>query len=354
MKINRIFLLAITFSLVLFSCNAPKQNEVTNNDTINSESISGEELPDENISGPRIVFENKLLEFGKIGPDSKASGEFKFRNVGNSVLEIESVSQCCGVVITYDKTKYQPGEKGAIKASYTANKQAGKISRIPIVTSNDPVEPTVNLLLTAEVVNKVVTQPESLKLFLDEDNAACPKLVVQSTDGKPFAIRDIKSTGNCIDAECDPNLKATEIVLDLKANVEKLKQNKEGYVDIIVTHPEMSVVTLPFDVVSRFTIHPPKITALNTDPGVVVVRKIWVYNKYNKDFEVESITSQNNYISVLSEGKVENGYQFEIQITPPPTDGKTYFHDELNIQIKDGEKLKVDCDGFYNPPQEQE
>ena len=51
-----------------------------------------------------------------------------------------------------------------------------------------------------------------------------------------------------------------------------------------------------------------------------IVRKIWVFNNYNQDFDIESVTSKNGYFTVLSKSKVANGYQFDIQLTPPPSE----------------------------------
>ncbi|MBN2590582.1 MAG: DUF1573 domain-containing protein [Sedimentisphaerales bacterium] len=358
MKLNITFMFVITvLSFGLISCSSTKHAKTTENNTIQSET-QAEEIPAAEISSdkepaPKIVFESKLLEFGEIGPETKADGEFKFTNEGNAVLEISKVSQCCGVVISIEKKRYEPGEKGIIEISYNANNKAGKISRNPVVFSNDPVNPELILLMTAEIVNKVVTKPESLKLFLDEDNAGCPKLTVSSTDGQAFAVRGIQSTGNCITAQVDPNYKAAQIVLDLKADAAILSKNTAGYIDIIVTHPDMSIVTLPFDVVSRFTVYPPKITKLDAEPEVTSERELFIYNKYNQEFEIESITSKNNHINVIEDSitKVNNGYQMMIQITPPQRAGKTSFNDELYIQIKNSEKLKVECSGYYNLPQ---
>jgi hypothetical protein len=304
----------------------------------------------DNAPKPRIVFEKNYLDFGKIGPETKPSGEFKFKNTGNAVLVISQVSQCCGIVTTLEKKQYEPGESGVIKVTYNASSNKGMISRQPIVYSNDPVEPNFVLTVSAEIVNKVTTLPDKLKLFLDENNAKCPKVTIASSDKKPFSIRDIQSTGNCITAQFDPNSKATEFVLDFKVDMAKLQQNMRGNVDIVITHPEMNLVTMPFDVLSKFTVNPPRIIALNTTPGEPVTRKIWVFNNYNQEFEIESITSKNNYISVLSQSKVNDGFQFEIKLTPPPADGKSSYNDELYIKIKNGENLQIDCNGYYSPP----
>lgn len=356
MKLNKSLLFVlITCSALLLGCGFTGQVQAQgDNNDINKPGTPPAQISDNNISKPKIVFEDKLLDFGKIGPETKPTGEFRFTNTGNATLEITGVHQCCGIVASLknEKSKYEPGEKGAIEITFANSMRSGMFMRQPIVYSNDPIEPNLALTITAEIVDKVSAQPAALKLFLDEDNAKCPKLTIKSTDNQAFSIRDIQSTGNCITVPYDPNVKATEFVLEPKVDMAKLGQNMKGNVDIILTHPDMSILTVPFDVLSKFKVDPPLIIAINAKPGEPVVRKIWVFNNYDQDFEIGSVTSQNNYITVLSQSKLPNdskGYQFEVRLTPPPPEGKTSFNDELYIQIKNGEKLKINCNGYYPP-----
>ena len=48
--------------------------------------------------------------------------------------------------------------------------------------------------------------------------------------------------------------------------MKKLEKNMMGDLDVIITHPEMSLITIPFDVLSKFTIEPAKIIAFNAEP----------------------------------------------------------------------------------------
>lgn len=359
MKLNKsILFVLITCSALLLGCSfagqaqAQTQAKAANND-INQPAAAPAQISGNNIPKPKIVFENKLLDFGKIGPETKPTGEFRFTNTGNAALEITRVHQCCGIVASLknEKSKYEPGEKGSIEITFANTMRPGRILRQPVVYSNDPIEPNLVLTVTAEIVDKVTAQPVTLQLFLDEDNAKCPKLTIKSTDKQAFSIRNIQSTGNCITVQYDPNVKATQFVLDPKVDMAKLRQNKRGNVDIILTHPDMSLLTVPFDVVSKFTLNPPLIIAINAKPGEPVLRKIWVFNNYGEKFEIQSVSSKNNYFTVLSQEKINDGYQFEVKLTPPPPpEGKTSFTDELYIQIKNGEKLKIDCNGYYPPP----
>ena len=64
--------------------------------------------------------------------------------------------------------------------------------------------------------------------MLDKDNAGCPKLALRSLDGQPFSIIAIRSPADCITATFDPDVKATEFVLEPKVHTEKLKNLKGG------------------------------------------------------------------------------------------------------------------------------
>jgi hypothetical protein len=305
------------------------------------------ETPKTSKPQPSIKFENTLLDLGQIGPGTQAKGEFKFTNIGNYTLEISNVSQCCGVVTRLDKIKYEPGESGTLKIEYRATGQAGTIRRQPIVQSNDPIQPNVALTVKVEIVQKVTWKPDKLKLVLDEENAKCPKLTINSIDNQPFSIIGLKSTADCITADFDPSIKATKFVLDLKVDLEKLAENTKGSINITLTHPECKLANVLFDVMPKFTLNPSLMIVFRAKALQPITRQVRIFNNYNEDFEIESISSQQNYIKVLNQTKIKDGYQFDIEIIPPPDEGKQKFTDVLSIDIKDGDKLTVPCNGYY-------
>ena len=307
----------------------------------------GADLPKTDMPQPKIKFETNLLDLGKIGPGTQTSGEFKFTNTGDDTLEIKNISQCCGVVTQLDKRIYEPGESGILKIDYHATAQTGVIRRQPIVQSNDPVQPNVALTVKVEIVKKVTLEPERLKLFLDAENASCPELTIDSIDGQPFSIIDLKSTADCITADFDPSLKATKFVLDLKVDMEKLAKNTKGSINIMLTHPECKAADVLFNVLPKFTVSPSMMIVFRAKPQEPITRQIRVFNNYNEDFEIGSILSQENTIKVLNQSKISNGYELDIEIMPPPDGGKQRFTDTLSINIKDGENLTIPCNGYY-------
>jgi hypothetical protein len=299
-------------------------------------------------AAPKIKFENIVYDFGKVGLGAqKKIAEFKFTNTGDGLLKIEEVEKCCGVVTRLDKTEYAPGESGVLKAEYQTNQQPGLDRKTLYVKSNDKTRPRIALTLKAEVVSKITCAPKRLKLFLGEDNAGCPKIVLSSLDNQPFMINGFKSTADCITADVDSSVEATKFILEPKVDMEKLNNNLKGHIDISLTHQEEKTVEILFDVLPKFRIIPPLILAFNAEPQKPIVRTVTVLNNYGGNFEIESALSKDNTVKVLSREKIRNGYQLELEITPPPPEGKPRFSDVFVVKINGEDELRLVCRGFY-------
>jgi len=343
-----LYLLIIAFLLIPNS-GCQKQAQVEGQLKVDRSRI--EELTidetDSNEPPPRIKFDKVVLDFGKVGPGTRSTDEIKFSNTGEGVLKISKVSKCCGLVVTMEKDEYAPGESGVLKVIFNASPNTGKFMRNLVVHSNDVTSPSVRLTVNAEIIPKIACIPDSLRLLLGEENAGCDKLTIKSLDSQPFAITGIRSTGDCITTDYDPAVKAKEFVLDLKVDMEKLQNNQKGSIDFNLTHPEGSIAYVRFNVIPKYTVKQPLIILFNCEPQKPILRNIWIYNNYDEDFEIESAISQNNIIKVANQSKVDNGYQLNLEITPPEKEDKTKFTDVLSITVKGGEKIKVTCNGYF-------
>ena len=60
---------------------------------------------------PKITFEKTVYDYGEVSSSRKYTGQFKFTNTGNGVLNILDVKKCCGSVVTLDKEELVPGER---------------------------------------------------------------------------------------------------------------------------------------------------------------------------------------------------------------------------------------------------
>lgn len=298
---------------------------------------------------PEIKFESLVYDFGEVGPNTKQTGQFKFTNTGEALLKITKVSRCCGVVTKLEKMEYEPGESGELKVEWNSGPRESTMTRKLVVHSNDPNAPATNLTIKAKVVLQIDWEPKRLKLFLDEENAGCSKVTINSIDKRPFSITGFKSTADCITVDYDPAVESTEFVLEPKVDTEKLQKNLKGRINISLNHPQGKTATILYSVLPKYTVNPPLLIIFNAEPKSPIVRTISILNNYGKDFEIDSLSSEHDVVSIkiLEKKKISNGYQLDVEITPPAAEGKTKFTDLLSVSIKDGDKLPIRCNGYY-------
>jgi hypothetical protein len=300
-------------------------------------------------AGPQIDFEKTIHDLGQIGVTSgKKVAEFKFKNTGKGSLIINEVERCCEVTTILEKTEFAPGQSGVLKAEFHSNQKLGPISRTIYVKSNDMTAPRISLTIKAMVVQKVSYTPKNLKLFIEEQNAGCPKIVLGSIDNQPFSITQFTSTGQSITADIDSSVESTKFVLSPKVDMKKLNENPKGRINILLTHPEERAVNILFDIVPKFAINPSSIFLINVLPQQPIVKKVSVLNNYGGHFEIESCSSQNNMVKLLKKKSISSGYKLDMEITPPPSEGKGIFSEAIMIKIKGGDELVVICQGFYS------
>ena len=305
----------------------------------------------EEAAKPLIKVANPVHNFGNVAPNKKYNCEFKFTNVGEAELKITRIQSTCGCTVPQLKKKnYAPGESGTIKVTFRTPTRQGNTTKRLYILSNDKKNPRMTLTLKATVELKVTFNPKSLKLSLKALNAGARPITIKSNDGRAFAIESITSTREVITADFDPTAEAMEFVLEPAVNIEKLKKNLKGSIRINITHPESGNITIPYSTLALFDISRPRIVIQNADPEKPAVKPVWITSNYGDKIEIESISSSNGYMEVLSREAEENGVKLEVRISPPPqTDkSKRYFRDELKIKIKDNQdNLLIRCNGWY-------
>jgi len=313
----------------------------------------------------KIEFKTITQNFADIGPETTHTTKFEFKNVGNAPLQILGIKPCCGSVTRGVKPgqEFAPGQSGVLEVEYRAGNYPGPQSRSITMNTNDPEQPVVNLGIKMNVVYRIEHAPNGLSLFLKRENAGCSPITVKSTDGQPFSIAGFRSTANSLTAEFDPSAKATQFVITPKADMAKLARNTRGQVVIALTHPECKSVTIPYDVTPEFSITPQQFTLFNVKANQPIQRDLWIMSNYEEDFEIDKVSSQKGTMKVLeskkipaaeanvpagTSAKVGARYQLRIEITPPVReDDRSILSDVLEVQIKGGEKVTVQCRGIY-------
>ena len=300
--------------------------------------------------GPRIAFEKISHNFGNVGMNTNHLCEFRFKNIGDAPLKINEVARVCGCTpFELKEREYAPGEIGTLRVQYYAESDLGSATKQLFISSNDPRNPKVTLTLQARVITKVNYEPKNLNLLLGKSNAACPPIEIASVDNKPFSIKYFNSTNNCVTADFDPSASATKFVLQPKVDMTKLEQAQEGRIEIGLTHPECGAIELTVNTVPKYRISPQGLVITNAEPKKPIYKKVRILNNYNEKFDLESISSNNNSVKVVSNSIINNGYELGLEITPPETNGKTStFTEVFYVKVKGGQNLEIPLQGFYS------
>ncbi|MEN6308766.1 MAG: DUF1573 domain-containing protein [Anaerohalosphaeraceae bacterium] len=299
---------------------------------------------------PKIQLEKTEHDFGVIGPETYNKCQFKFSNAGKSLLKIDHVQSTCGCTVPeLTKKEYAPGESGVIEITFHAPSYAGATSKHLYVISNDPMTPQAEIVIKATVEVKVVVDPNRVELYLNKENAGIPQIKVKCLDNVPFAITSFTSNGQAITADFDPKNKAVEHVISPKVDISKLQELTAGVIQVGVDHPQAKQVMVSYTALPAFELRPPRIVLQNAEPGVAIIREVWIVNNYGQPFEIESMQSRSGYMKVVNQKKDKDNLGLEIEITPPKQEGpvRRYITDELNIKIKDGPTLTVRCSGWF-------
>jgi hypothetical protein len=301
-----------------------------------------------------ITFDKTVNDYGDILGQSRNTCEFKFKNTGTGELKIREVKKTCGCTpFELSKMNYLPGESGTIKVKYSASTKPGPALKHIYVISNAKNKNRVELSIKANIILKVKTEPLSLILKLDEENANCQPITLKSIDGTPFKIISFSSTNETITAKFDPNAAATEFILHPKVDIEKLSKKLDGHINIKLTHPECKSAYITYRTPPQFQTNPATIIIQNADPTESISRQILVKSNYGRDFEIESVSSEKGSLRLVNQKKLKEGIQLEIHIDPPPQAKKVrFFTDWLYIQINGGERLKVHANMWFSKTKE--
>lgn len=355
-----VFLLAVGVGLLFQSgCGEAKvRGNATDNTTDNTKLTAAEpqagstnEQGGDQENGPKIHIENPVCNFDVVGPSKKVNCTFTFKNVGESELVINKIASTCQCTVGELKKKtYAPGESGTIEATYLSGTYPGPVEKYLHILSNDKSNPSAELTIKGRIELQVVTIPEDrINLFLNQENGGAVPITVKSKDGKAFAIKSFSSSHNTISAKFDPNEEKTEFVITPVVDLDKLKANLTGSIQIGVSHSDTRVVNLSYSALPMYAVSPPRMIVQDAEPGKHVDRELLIMNNYNQKVEIESITSMNGCMEVTKKDVHGSSARLMVRITVPPQEGqyRRYLSDRLTIKMKDGEEASVTCTGWY-------
>ncbi|MCX6149582.1 MAG: DUF1573 domain-containing protein [Ignavibacteriales bacterium] len=107
-------------------------------------------------SGAKLQLEYATHDFGIIQEGKVVEWTVSFKNVGDAILEIKDVKTSCGCTAAVVSGKsIKPGESGSLKIEFDSNNKSGKISKTVSIVSNDVINSSQTVVITADIQKKV-------------------------------------------------------------------------------------------------------------------------------------------------------------------------------------------------------
>lgn len=101
---------------------------------------------------PKLVFKEKVWDFGRIKQGEVVTHEFVFRNEGTAPLKITRVTTSCGCTAALvSANEVGPGQEGRLKVSFDSRGYYDRVIKYIYFESNDPEQPRVELTISTTV-----------------------------------------------------------------------------------------------------------------------------------------------------------------------------------------------------------
>ena len=142
----------------------------------------------------QLSFEKMEMEFHPKATDAEVIANFKYENKGKKPIKITSVKSSCGCTVASSKQdEVKPGEKGEVTANFKIGGRTGLQQKAITVTTDDPDQPTINLMLKADIPVALEIQPNFI--FWDSGEAPNPKTITVKA-GKDVTVTTLDVTSS--------------------------------------------------------------------------------------------------------------------------------------------------------------
>ncbi len=155
---------------------------------------------------PAIVFDDPVIDFGKIMQGETVKHRFRFSNQGSSNLEILSVDITCGCLTAWPSaTKIPPGQSGTIEITLDTAGLTGLVDKSASVLTNDPRRRSVVLQVKAEVQPEIVLSSPSIYFESVPDGGEVTKEVIITLPAeKSIKVLSAESTEESVTVKLEP------------------------------------------------------------------------------------------------------------------------------------------------------
>jgi hypothetical protein len=206
--------------------------------------------------GPRISFDRNNHDYGQVAYGDVVTTVFNVSNSGDEKLVILKLTASCGCTRPVAQNlEVPPGGKTEIIVTFDATrlKKAGVQRQSVSVVSNDPVNPSGELKLVADVIRQLSYEPETLAIRLPVfQERVVFKVKASNSSDKPVAIVMTGVQGEGVKAMLKPERvllpprSEETFAIELQIAEDRARAPIKGVLFLATDHPKESRVGLPY------------------------------------------------------------------------------------------------------------
>ncbi|MFT5232468.1 MAG: hypothetical protein ACI9UK_000195 [Candidatus Krumholzibacteriia bacterium] len=131
-------------------------------------------------------------DFGEMQQQETLTTTVKVTNTGAGLLQIENVEADCGCTIpTLEKYSLGPGESTDVTIEFNSKKFNGNIRKVVHIESNDPLNPIVDIMISAIVHTPLIISPVSQRIGFSQSlrgETPSRRVTFTATGDEPLVI----------------------------------------------------------------------------------------------------------------------------------------------------------------------
>jgi hypothetical protein len=171
------------------------------------------------VTGPHIEFAVTNYDFQVRWAGETIKYAFVFTNTGDQTLEIKDVRTSCGCTTASNWTRtVGPGQMSEIPIQFNSANFNGPVAKFVTVTSNDPIQPSVNLKLSGTVKKAIDLRPSYIYFVTTAEpktNEVRTVRIVNQTDG-PLTLSEPVCTNRAFEVTSNPVVPGKEYELTVR------------------------------------------------------------------------------------------------------------------------------------------
>jgi hypothetical protein len=207
-------------------------------------------------------------DFGDMKQQETRTTTVTVTNEGAGLLKIEEVKADCGCTVpTLDNDSLAPGESTEIVIEFSSKKFNGPVRKGVRIHTNDPLNPTVDVMIAANVHTALLIDPVSQRLGMSQHlqgEAVSKRAIFTATGDGPLEIAADKSRKGLFDIKVINNLDGDPKQAALEVTAPKTMKAGEHRDNVRVTTNLPDFPTVDFEmkttVVQELVLSPNRLT----------------------------------------------------------------------------------------------